>query len=285
MSSVSYVDSLREAGYRLVNDQQMFGRSSHLMSGDPIFEGGYRAVAADEMFGVGVQLAEQSAVAPLAPTFLSSGAYQLLVALSLLFYLNMLVRSWGFMGVVWGNVLSLRGERRSSTEGAVLPLSSFKVMAVVVGAIMLALVGVRIADLQFAIDGAVYEGLLFRMAAPLALLFVALLFVWVYLLHLATGWISQSTLPMELSSITTINFVRYVVSLYPLVAVWLVAAPDSVQGWGVALICCSILLLLIYLKDIFVFFFSKKIPILYWFLYLCTAFLLPISFVVTMLQR
>ena len=75
----------------------------------------------------------------------------------------------------------------------------------------------------------------------------------------------------------------FVVLLFPIVAAWLVAPPQSVQEWGVAVICGTILLLIIYLKDTFVFFIAKKIPILYWILYICTAILLPLSFVLHIL--
>jgi hypothetical protein len=107
---------------------------------------------------------------------------------------------------------------------------------------------------------------------------------WLYALHVLTGLVTQSSSADELSSISLINFVRYVVLLYPLVGAWLVAPIEELRGWSIALMIGTALLLLIYLKDTFVFFIAKKIPILYWILYLCTAFLLPLSFIKVILQ-
>lgn len=284
MSNITTIESLQAAGYNVARPTDMFGRSSHIMSGDPIFEGGYRAVSSDEMFGVGSQFVEQDVTQLLEPTLISSGLYQLLVIASLILYLHMLLRSWGFIGTIWGDVFSVHSERRMANEGGELPLSYFKVMAIVVGVIMLALVGVRLVDLELTAGATMYDSVIARMASPLALLFVGVLVAWVYSLHTIVGWMAQTTATAELSSITTINFIRYVVLLYPLVGVWLVVPSSSVHGWGIAVISGSILLLLIYLKDTFVFFLAKKIPILYWILYLCTAFLLPISFVITVLS-
>lgn len=195
----------------------------------------------------------------------------------------MMLRSWGFIGIIWSDIFSVHSERRMASEGGELPLSYFKVAAIIVGVIMLALVCVRIADLNIPADAPIYKGVLASLISLVALLLVGVFVAWFYSLHTITGWISQSEATAELSSITVINFVRYVVVLYPLVAVWLVASEASVRGWGIAVICGTLLLLLIYLKDTFVFFIAKKIPILYWILYLCTAFLLPISFVYAML--
>lgn len=283
MSRLSSIESLVASGYDVVKPHEMFGRNSHLMSGDPIFDGGYRAVSADEIFGSGSMRVEQEVFSVLEPSFVHSFVYQVLIVASLVLYMHMMLRSWGFIGIIWSDIFSVHSERRMASEGGELPLSYFKVAAIIVGVIMLALVCVRIADLNIPADAPIYKGVLASLISLVALLLVGVFVAWFYSLHTITGWISQSEATAELSSITVINFVRYVVVLYPLVAVWLVASEASVRGWGIAAICGTVLLLLIYLKDTFVFFIAKKIPILYWILYLCTAFLLPISFVYAML--
>lgn len=283
MSRPIYIEDLEQAGFDIVKPAEIFGRNSQLCSGEPIYDGGYRAVEVDEIFGRGSSLVESDAISMLEPSFAYTTIYQFFVIASFILYLHMLLRSWGFIGAVWGDVFSVRSERRMADEGGELPLSYFKVAAIIVGVMMLSLVALRIVDVELPASSPLYEGVFLGVAPLASLLFVGVLVAWLYSLHTITGWISQSGAVAELQSITTINFVRYVVLLYPLVAVWLVASSESVAKWGIAVICGTILLLLIYLKDTFVFFIGKKIPILYWFLYLCTAFLLPISFVVTML--
>ena len=284
MSKLISLPDYQNAGYDVVTPQQMFGRSSTLMSGNPIFEGGYHAVDAEQMFGRGATLAEPQPVTLLEPSFVDSAVYQLLILVSLVIYLHMLLRSWGFIGAIWGNIFSIHSERRMADEGGELPLSYFKVAAIVVGILITALVGVRVVDQSLVANSPLYDSLFATFAPMISLLFVLVLVAWLYALHVIIGWVSQSPYIDELSSISLINFVRYVVLLYPLVAMWLVAPVDSLRAWSIALISSSALLLIIYLKDTFVFFIGKKIPILYWILYLCTAFLLPLSFVLTMLR-
>ena len=281
MNNIEYLEA---QGYDIAQPSQIFGRGSELMSGEPLFDGGYRAVDVAGMFGSGSALGEQTAAAMLEPSFAYTTIYQLLVVVGLVLYFNMLLRSWGFMGAVLGDIFSLRSEHRAGGESGELPLSFFKVSAIMVGAIMLALVAVRIADLNLASDSLLYEGRSLSVVPLVALLVVAVVVAWLHLMHVVAGWISQSGIVAELQSLTTINFVRSVVLFFPVVAAWLVASPESVDKWGFAVIAGTILLLIIYLKDTIVFFIAKKIPFLYWILYLCTAFLLPISFILTVLQ-
>jgi hypothetical protein len=270
-------------GYDIVTPGEIFGRSTSLMSGTPIYEGGYRAVSADMLFGQGSEVVEAAPVELLAPSFIDSALYQILVVASFVLYLHTLLRSWEFLGVIFGGIFGLYVERRMGNEGGDLP-GYFKAIVTVTGVFMVALVGVRIADVTLPADAPLYDSM-FELTAPImSLVAVSVLVAWLYSLHILTGWISQSMYVRELSSLSFINFVRYVVLLFPLVAAWLVAPIEQIEGWTIALVVGTILLLLIYLKDTFVFFVGKKIPILYWILYLCTAFLLPLSFVFTMLQ-
>lgn len=285
MSRTITIHDLERAGYDVVSPQAMFGRNSTLMSGDPVFKGGFHAVAPDEMFGNASVLAEVEPQAMLEASFVDSFVYQLFIFVAFVLYLHMLLHSWGFIGAIWGNLFSVHSERRMASEGGELPLSYFKVAAIIVGILMVALVGVRIADIGIAPNSPIYDSLLDTFIPVVALMFVLVLVAWLYALHTISGWITLSPAVEELSSISLINFVRYVVLMFPLIGAWLVAPVGSLRGWSIALISGTAILLLIYLKDTFVFFIAKKIPILYWILYLCTAFLLPMSFVLRMLQN
>ena len=285
MSRTITIHDLEQAGYDVVKPQTMFGRNTELMSGDPIFEGGYRAVAPDEIFGEGSSLVEAEPLAMLQSSFVDSFVYQLFIFVAFALYLNMLLHSWGFIGAIWGNLFSMHSERRMASEGGELPLSYFKVAAIIVGIVMVALVGVRIADIGIAPNSPIYDSPLDTFIPVVALMFVLVLMAWLYALHIISGWVTLSPAVEELQGISQINFVRYVVLMFPLVGAWLVAPVDALRGWSIALISGTAVMLLIYIKDTFVFFIAKKIPILYWILYLCTAFLLPISFVVRVLQN
>ena len=79
------------------------------------------------------------------------------------------------------------------------------------------------------------------------------------------------------------NFVRSIVVLYPIIAVWCVADQNISKIASILLILGGCVVLLIYLKDTFMLFIGKKISIFYWILYLCTAILLPLSFFAVLL--
>ena len=285
MSRTITIQDFEQAGFDAVTPQAMFGRNSTLMSGEPIYEGGYRAVSPNEIFGEGNFLVEPEAVTMLQSSFVDTFVYALLVFVAFALYLNMLLHSWGFIGAIWGNLFSMHSERRMASEGGELPLSYFKVVAIIVGILMIALVGVRIADMGIAANSSAYSSIIDALIPVMALMLVLVFAAWLYVLRIISGWITLSPAVDELSSISQINFVRYVVLMFPLVGAWLVAPVDALRGWSIALVSGSAILLLIYLKDTFVFFIAKKIPILYWILYLCIAFLLPTSFIIRMLQN
>lgn len=280
-------------GYHVATPSALFGRSSQLSTGDVVASGGYMEGSSDMLFGAGSQLGsgtlmEGASIVGDATTPLLIGGWlsQLLVMLMFIGYVGMLWRSWGFASAMVLGMAGGRDERRLANERGELPLSYFKSFAILIGIIAVALVVVRSVDCFLSAD--VAEQLDSRVVgyAPLiALLLVVVVIAWQYALHKIVEWLAQSDTISELASLSVMNFVRSVVALLPLVACWLVAPADSFEMWThILLVGCSILLI-IYLKDIFVFFVEKKIPFLYLILYLCGAILLPLSFLITLLPQ
>jgi hypothetical protein len=106
---------------------------------------------------------------------------------------------------------------------------------------------------------------------------------WLYAMHKVAEWLTESDGVEVLASIGFMNIVRSVVLLYPVAAVWLLADESIIRGASITLVVSILPIAILYLKDTFLFFVAKKIPILYWILYLCTAILLPLSFVMHIL--
>ena len=71
----------------------------------------------------------------------------------------------------------------------------------------------------------------------------------------------------------------------PFALLLVLSPPGEGEVWiyPIGLVC--IILLLLYLKESFLLFISKKVSILHWFLYLCAVELLPISFIVIKAMR
>ena len=267
-------------GYHVASSSALFGRGSQLSSGEVAASGGYMEGSSDQLFGAGSQLGSGSLVESATalsdattPLLIGGWLSQLLVMLTFIAYVAMLWRSWGFASAMVLGLAGGRDEQRLANERGELPLSYFKSFAILIGIVAVALVGVRSVDCLLSADVAEQLGSGVVSYAPLIAL------------HKIVEWLTMSTTINELASLSVMNFVRSVVALFPLVACWLVAPADSFAMWTHILVVGCSLLLIIYLKDIFVFFIEKKIPFLYLILYLCGAILLPLSFLITLLPQ
>jgi hypothetical protein len=235
------------------------------------------------MFGTTSTQGTGGTYSPAENSLTATPLFQSVVLGTLVLYLTILVRSWGFIRSIWSDAFKTNSDQRMVFEGGELPLQRFKFTAALLGLAVLALAIVRIAEGEIASSSDIYSTLL-HTTAPLAALGVILIIVlWGYAYHKIMGWVIESDSPHSLALIGYTNFVRLVVLLYPITATWLLSDPEDGFAYSITLIICCSVLLLLYLKDTFVFFLGKKISIFYWFLYLCTAILLPWSLFIKLL--
>ena len=279
--SSAIVEAYVAEGYRGASARQIFGRAAELMSGEAMSSGGYMEGSAEQLFGASSEYCLDVPVVVGEPSIIGMPLYQSLVLLSFIAYIVMMWRSWSFARAIVVGMVGGRDEQRLAHDGGELPLTSFKNLAMFIGIILVALVGVRIID---SVAGAsLYGSPVARYMPLLVALLVFVLMTWLFALHRIVGWLTMSDAVARLASITDMNFVRMVLLLYPVVAFWLVAPADDFTTWTTIVSIAFALLLIIYLKDIFIFFVEKKIPFLYLILYLCGAILLPLSFVMVLL--
>ena len=284
MRSNDEVVGLVAEGYREVSPRTIFGRGSQLADGGAVSEGCFAEGSADEIFGTASTLAESEAIEELLPSLTQEPVFHLLVAASLVAYLFMLYHSWGFIGAIWKGVFSTRqSEHRMASEGGALPLSRFKLTASFIGIASVALIGVKLLDSSIRDNAPIYDSSLTAYFPLLGLIVVGIIIAWNYAFHKIAMWLTHSDILAMLAATTHMNFVRSIVVLYPLIAIWCVADTSINTVASVIVIIGGILTLLIYLKDTFILFIGKKISILYWILYLCTAILLPLSFFAVLL--
>ena len=277
------VEAYTSMGYHLSTPRGIFGRASELMSGEALSSGGYREASAEMLFGSASEVCLDDGVAVAVPSIIDTPLYQGLVLLSFIAYIVMLLRSWGFAQALVVGMVGGRDERRMAHEGGELPLTRFKDIALLVGVILVALAAVRIIDSRFIVEASFMESPVVEYMPLLAALLVLVVMMWQFALHRIVGWLTMSDDVSALASITTINFVRMVLLLYPVVSFWLVSPAETFDRWSVVAMVGFALLLIIYLKDIFIFFVEKKIPFLYLILYLCGAILLPLSFIAVLM--
>ena len=272
-----------QAGYHVARTEEIFGRGSSLSDGCPQLEGAYREASIVEQFGYGSELGDGGLLEVVAPRFSDEPLFHLILVVTLVAYLYMLIRSRKFISTIYANVWGNSSEARMVAQGGELPLQRFKQVSTAIGLLMVSLVGVRLADGHLSTDIELFGYNVAGYAPLISLIFVGVYVAWYYAMHEVAEWLANAPSVQLLSSVVHMDFVRGVVLLYPLVAVWLLSDGGSSQWFSLMLIVLVLLLLLLYLKDTFLFFVAKKISILYWILYLCTAILLPFSFLLRLL--
>jgi hypothetical protein len=272
-------------GYSIVAPDKFFGRSSVLESGEVLYNGGYRAVAPSEIYGAESHLASVDVADVVTPMLSSEPMFHLLLFASLVVYLHILYRSSHFLGSIYRDMFTMRSERSLISQGGLLPLQRFKQIAAVMGFVTLALVVVRYAECMIPSDAHIYSSGIVGYMPLLTMLIVLVYLAWYYALHVVADWVTRSDVASTLASVGYMYFVRMTVVLYPLVAVWLLGAESAGVVVVPLLLVVLCLMLIFYLKDTILLFIAKKISILYWILYLCTAFLLPVSFMIRLLPE
>ena len=272
-------------GYRIVKPEAIFGRGSRVASGEALYDGGYRAIAPEDMYGGGSELVASGDVELFVPTLSGVPLFHILLLLTLVVYLNMIYRSSGFIGHLYRDMFTMRGERNMIYQGGLLPLQRFKQVASAIGFVALALVVLRYAESFISSASPIYSTSISEYASVGAIFIVVVYVAWYYALHKIVEWVSGSDIAPMLSAMGYMHFVRISVVLYPLVAVWLLGIESGDAFVVPLLVAVAVLMIILYLKDTILFFIDKKISILYWILYLCTAFLLPLSFLAHLLPQ
>ena len=99
-------------GYKVVNPEVVYGRSSRLASGDVEYEGGYREALPEDVYGDLSTLEVSNPVDAVVPHLTSEPLYHTLLVVTLVAYLFMLLRSWKFIDVIYsGKVRSNAASR------------------------------------------------------------------------------------------------------------------------------------------------------------------------------
>ena len=272
-------------GYTIASPAQLFGLRSTLHSGDALYEGGYREGDIESMFGPKSELVAAAEVAPLEHRLTNEPAYHAAITISLVVYLYMLLRSWTFVRSTWDKWRGKIGEHHLASEGGELHLSYFKQVTLLVGLLLVALTALNFACDFIPQSSPIYDGSGPWLALLVALALVGVYTAWCYMLHTTLAWLTHSDVMSELASVGYIGIVRATVILYPFTVAWLLANDTASTILGGVVLLLVTIELIVYLKETFFIFIEKNISILYWILYLCTAILLPCSFLIRILPE
>lgn len=271
------IDSLH-----VVSAVDIFGSDAELLSGEALPTAGeqaWRQAAPAEIFGTESAAVMQSAPDTALDTHLSdSAAFQVSVVILLAAYMVILLRSAAHMRAIVGAIFHSGGADPSIVEESDNPIISRSMGGITLFSTLLSgIVMVRAADLILGADAPAIPDSI-RSAAPIAATAaVVAICLWQLLLHRVVAWVCQSTDVKRLGNITYVFFAAGALLLFPLSATMLLGPLDISSIWvilsvmGIGFVC------ILYLKETFMFFTNKKISILYWFLYLCSVIVLPVS--------
>ena len=268
----------------LSTSKEMFGSTSELAEGVPTYlDGDVQEGSAAMLFGDRSELVVGDVGVYSADSLVEQPLFQGVMLLTLLYYLMVMLRSWGFMVIVWGGQKNSIGRERMESEGGKLQTSRFNAMITLLGVIMVAMGGVKIVDMALPRGAMLLSDTEMLIAPLVALLVMGVIVAWLYAMHTIVGWLSGSGVVGEVATLSSVNFVRGTVVLYPVVAAWLLSPAESASTWSAVAIVLGAIIVLIYFVESLQLFINKKVPILYWILYLCAVVVLPISFVARLL--
>lgn len=268
-----------------ISAADIFGSNAEIMSGQALptaEELAWRQASPADVFGMECVAATSATyVAEQQPRLTDTIAFQTSVLVLVTAYLAILLRSSAHMRAIIGAVFHSGG-----ADPSIIDEPDSAIITRLMGGITLfstlltGVVAVKAVDLILDADAAAAIPDVIRSTAPLtATAAIAAIIMWQLLLHRTIAWVCRDADVKRLGNIAYIFFSAGALMLFPLSATMLLGRGGISSIWviisamGIGFVC------ILYLKETFMFFTSKKISILYWFLYLCSVIALPISLI------
>ena len=246
----------------------------------------FRPIAPEELFGT---QSTTAAAAPLPPheahPLTADPLYQLFLLMLVALYIRFVYRHINDVRLLFSRITAdaVAREQQAFDDRNNAGFSRFLHAAWTLGALFAGVVALRFAEGQPHAPFAPHAALPVSLGISLGLGLLSLL----QFGALLSAGVLTLTQPFveRLVHLRRTHFAAAFLGLIPVFSLY-VLAPEPLReaplyvAAGVSVILC-----LFFLKESLALFISKKIPILHWFLYLCTVECLPISFIALMLVR
>lgn len=270
---------------RVIQTSDIFGGETELLSGEALPAAGeiiWRQAQPQEVFGDRCVAAVDTVHIPDGRIRLTDSAmFQASTIVLLAAYMVILLRSADRMRAIIGAIFHNGGTDASIIEeyrGA--NTTRFMGGVMLFGTLLTAAIMVKTADLAIDAHTAAAIPTAIRSAAPLlAAAATAAVILWQILLHKTAAWVCCDADIERLGDISHLFFAAGALLLFPLSALMFLGAGDLLSVWVIISFMGMTFVCILYLKETFMFFTSKKISILYWFLYLCGVIALPMSLI------
>lgn len=252
----------------------------YLPDGTPLE--GYRTVGAREFFGQQSLLAAPRPAAPQQPRLTDELPFQGLVLLLTLLFGLLLYRNPGDMRALVGRVaFERRDSERTSDESGNAGFTRFLNVALALGFLLAGVTAVRLCDrpdiaqeLLLMGDGSTLSLLL---ALGVGLLFLLVYLYGILLLRAVGGVTLTSGFTTQLIRIKRGYAALGTIILAPVILLFALSPLGSDTIWAGLLTAGWLITFLLYLRETFALFISKKVSILHWILYLCAVEIFPVT--------
>ena len=252
----------------------------YLPDGTPLE--GYRTVGAGEFFGQQSLLAAPRPAAQQQPRLTDELPFQGLVLLLTLLFGLLLYRNPGDMRALVGRVaFERRDSERTSDESGNAGFTRFLNIALALGFLLAGVTAVRLCDRPDIAQELLSMGngstLSLLLALGVGLLFLLVYLYGILLLRAVGGVTLTSGFTTQLIRIKRGYAALGAIILAPVILLFALSPLGSDTIWAGLLTAGWLITFLLYLRETFALFISKKVSILHWILYLCIVEIFPIS--------
>lgn len=252
----------------------------YLPDGTPLE--GYRTVGAGEFFGQQSLLAAPRPAAQQQPRLTDELPFQGLVLLLTLLFGLLLYRNPGDMRALVGRVAFERHDsERTSDESGNAGFTRFLNIALALGFLLAGVTAVRLCDRPDIAQELLSMGngstLSLLLALGVGLLFLLVYLYGILLLRAVGGVTLTSGFTTQLIRIKRGYAALGAIILAPVILLFALSPLGSDTIWAGLLTAGWLITFLLYLRETFALFISKKVSILHWILYLCAVEIFPVT--------
>ena len=252
----------------------------YLPDGTPLE--GYRTVGAGEFFGQQSLLAAPRPAAQQQPRLTDELPFQGLVLLLTLLFGLLLYRNPGDMRALVGRVaFERRDSERTSDESGNAGFTRFLNIALALGFLLAGVTAVRLCDRPDIAQELLSMGngstLSLLLALGVGLLFLLVYLYGILLLRAVGGVTLTSGFTTQLIRIKRGYAALGAIILAPVILLFSLSPLGSDTIWAGLLTAGWLITFLLYLRETFALFISKKVSILHWILYLCAVEIFPVT--------
>lgn len=252
----------------------------YLPDGTPLE--GYRTVGAGEFFGQQSLLAAPRPAAQQQPRLTDELPFQGLVLLLTLLFGLLLYRNPGDMRALVGRVaFERRDSERTSDESGNAGFTRFLNIALALGFLLAGVTAVRLCDRPDIAQELLNMGngstLSLLLALGVGLLFLLVYLYGILLLRAVGGVTLTSGFTTQLIRIKRGYAALGAIILAPVILLFALSPLGSDTIWAGLLTAGWLITFLLYLRETFALFISKKVSILLWILYLCAVEIFPVT--------